>query len=71
MEASHILKMVEDAFYDRFFVIDVIVSDNDRTMRAVLNHSSIGVGGQVLKVSKGKIVRESQSHPYFQIPHIA
>ena len=29
MEASAILKMVEDAFYDRLFFIDVIVSDDD------------------------------------------
>ena len=26
MEASDILKMVEDAFYNRFFIVDVIVS---------------------------------------------
>ena len=38
MEASAILKMVEDAFYNRFFIIDVIVSHNDRTMVAVIKH---------------------------------
>ena len=43
MEASTILKMVEDAFYNCFFIIDVIVGDNDRTMQAVLKHPSIGV----------------------------
>ena len=32
MEASAILKMVEDAFYNCFFIIDVIVSDNDGTI---------------------------------------
>ena len=32
MEASAILKMVEYAFYNRFFIIDVIVSDDDSTM---------------------------------------
>ena len=55
MEASEILKMVEDAFYNRFFIIDVIVSDDDSTMRAVLKHPSKGARGQVLKSSKGKL----------------
>ena len=47
--------MVEDDYYNRFFIIDVIVSDSDSTMRAVLKHPSIGVRGQVLKTSKGKL----------------
>ena len=55
MEASAILKMVEDAFLNRFFVIDIIVSDDDSTMRAVLKHASKGSRGQVLKSSKGKL----------------
>ena len=55
MEASYILKMVEYAYYNRFFIMDVIVSDNDSTMRAVLKHPIIGVRGQVLKTSKGKL----------------
>ena len=42
MEASAILKMVEDSFYNRFFIIDVIVSNDDSTMQAVLNHPSKG-----------------------------
>ena len=41
--ASAIMKMVEDAYYNRFFIINVIASDNDSTMRAVLKHPSIGV----------------------------
>ena len=49
MEASAVLKMVEDAFYNRFFIIDVIVSNDDSTMRAVLKHPSKGARGQVLK----------------------
>ena len=49
MEASAILKMVEDTFYNRFLIVEVIVSDDDSTMRAVLKHPSIGVQGQVLK----------------------
>ena len=32
MEASAILKMVEDALYNRFFIVDVIVSDDESTM---------------------------------------
>ena len=63
MEASAILMMVEDAFYNRFFIIGVIISDNDSTMRAVIKHPSKGSRGQVLKSSKGKIDEETQSHP--------
>ena len=55
MEASAIMKMVEDAYYNRFFIIDVIVSDDDSTIQDVLKHSSIGVRGQVLKTSKDKL----------------
>ena len=58
MEASEILKMVEDAFYNRFFIIDVIVSDNDSPMRAVLEHPSKGARGQVLKSSEGTLDEE-------------
>ena len=65
MEASAILKMVEDALYNRLFIIDVIVSDDDSTMRAVLKHLSIGVRGQVLK-----LMRKSQSRTSLQIPTI-
>ena len=43
MEASAILKMVEDALYNLFFIIDVIVSNDDSKMRAVLKNPSIGV----------------------------
>ena len=55
MEASDILKMVEDALYDCFFIIDAIVRNNYSTVRAVLKHPSIGVRKQVLKSSKGKL----------------
>ena len=58
MEASTILKMVEDAFYNIFFIVDVIVSDDDSTMLAVLKHPSIGVWGQFLKTSKEKLDEE-------------
>ena len=40
MEASAIMKMVEDVFYNRFFIIDAIFSDDDITMRAVLKNAS-------------------------------
>ena len=55
MEASAILKMVEDALYNRDFIVDVTVSDDDSIVRAVLKHPLIGVRGQVLKTSKGKL----------------
>ena len=55
MEDSAILKMVEDAYYNRLLIIDIIVSDDDSTMWAVLKHPIIGVWGQVLKTSKGKL----------------
>ena len=55
MEAYAILNMVEDAFYNFFFIIDVIVSDDDSTMRAVIKHPSKGARGQVLKSSKVKL----------------
>ena len=50
--------MVEDAFYNHFFIFDVIVIDDDIKIRAVLNHPSIGVQGKVLKSSKGKLDEE-------------
>ena len=55
MEASAILNMVEDAFYNQFCIVDIIVSDDDSTMRALLKHKSIGFRGQVLNTSKGKL----------------
>ena len=50
--------MLEDAFYNNLFIIDAIVSDNDRTMQDVLKHPYIGVQGQYLKESKGKLDEE-------------
>ena len=58
MEAFDILKMVEDEFYNRFFIVDAIVSDDDITMRAVLKHLLIGVWYQFMKISKVKIDEE-------------
>ena len=53
------MKMVEDVFYDCFFIIDVIVSDNDSTLQAVLKHPSIGLRGQVINSSKVKLDEEN------------
>ena len=58
MEASAILNMVKDAFYNFFLIIDVIVRNNDSTMQAVLKHTCKGYQVQVLKPSKGKIHEE-------------
>ena len=52
------MKMVEDSLYNRFFIIDIIVSDDDSTMRDVLKHPSKGDRGQVLKSPKGKLHTE-------------
>ena len=58
MEGSAIMNMVEDAFYNLFFIIDVIVSDNGSTMQARLKHPSKGAQDQVLKSSKVKLEGE-------------
>ena len=52
MEAPSILKMVEDALYNGYFIVDVIVSDNDSTMRAVIKNPLIVVWGQVLNIAE-------------------
>ena len=68
MEASAILKVVEDAFYNRFFIIDGIVSDSETTMKSVLNHSYEGARGQVLKSSKVKRDEEIPDTPFLTYP---
>ena len=63
--------MVEDALYNHLFIIDVIASDNDSTMRPVLKHLSIGAQGQIMNTPKGKLDEEIPE-PYFLIdpsPH--
>ena len=47
MEVSSILKMIEDAFYNRFSIINVIVSEDDSTIRTVVKHPSKGVQGRI------------------------
>ena len=54
MEADSIINMVEESFHYEFFIIDDIVSENDRTIKAVLKHVSRGSRGQLLKSYKGK-----------------
>ena len=68
MEASEILNMLEDAFYNHFFIIDVIISDNDNTMIAVLEHPYKGELGQVMKSSKGKLDEEILEPSFFADP---
>ena len=46
-----------------------IVSDNERTMRSVLKNPYIGVRGQVLKSSKGKIDEEISEPPFLVYPY--
>ena len=65
---SAILKMVEDAFYNHFFIINVIVSKNDSTIRAVIKHTSKGARGQVMKSSKVKIDEEIPEPPFLAYP---
>ena len=55
MEASATLKMVEDALYNRFFIIDIIAADNYSTVLAMNKHPSKDAQGQVLKTSKEKL----------------
>ena len=55
MEASEIMKMVEDALYYQIIIIDVIVSANDRKIQYVLKHPYKADQGQVLKSSKVKL----------------
>ena len=64
MEDSAILKMVEDAFYNFFLIIDVIFSNDERTLRSVLKNPYKGAQCQVLKSSKVKIDEEI-SEPSF------
>ena len=49
------MKMVEDAYYNQFFIVDVIVSDNDSTMQSMLKNPLIGFRVQVLNSCKVKI----------------
>ena len=58
MEAAEILKILENAFPDRCFIIDIIVSYNEITMWDFIKHLSIFYLGKVLKSPKGKLDEE-------------
>ena len=58
MEYYAILNMIEDAFYNRFFIIDVIVINDDSTIQYVIKRPSQGARVQVLKSSKEKLDEE-------------
>ena len=49
METGVIIKMVEDLFCHLCFIIDAIISDDDRTMQAVIKHISRGEREQVIE----------------------
>ena len=68
MEAPEILKTVEDAFYNRFFIIDVIIKDDDSTMRAVLKNPSKGSRGQALNSLKVKLYTEIPNPSFLADP---
>ena len=69
MESSDRFNIVEDALYNWFFIIDVIIRDNCRKMRAVLNHPSKGALVQVLKSSKGKLDKETSKPSLREEPY--
>ena len=45
-------------FYNRFFIVEVIFSDDNSTIQAVLKYPLIGFWGKVMKTSKGKLDEE-------------
>ena len=49
-------------------IFDVIISDDDSTMKAVLKHPSIGVRGKVIKSSKGKLDKEIPVPSFLNYP---
>ena len=55
MEADTIVNMLAEAFRHLYFIIDVIVSNYDSTIQAVLDNPTICDRGQVLESSKEKL----------------
>ena len=55
MEADAIMNMVEYAFYQCCFIIDVMVSDDKTTIKYVLNNQSRAAQGHAIKPPKGKL----------------
>ena len=60
--------MVEHAFYNRFFIIYVIVINDDSKMQAMLKHPSKDVRGQVMKSSKIKLDEEIPETSFLEDP---
>ena len=58
MDASAVLKMVEDALYVGFLIIYVTVSGDYITMQSVIKHPYKGAQGQVINLSNRKLDRE-------------
>ena len=72
MLAGVIIKMVEDAFRHRCFIIDAIISNNNIKMQDVIKYSSRGAWVKVPKSSKGNLDDETPvlsflSDPYYQV----
>ena len=65
MESGAMMKMAEDALCHICFIIAVIISNNDSTIRAVLKHPSIDARGQVMNSSKIKIDEEIPAPSFF------
>ena len=59
METFVTTTMVDDALYNNFFIIDVIVRYNSSTMLSVIKHTSKGARGQVIKSSRRKVDEET------------
>ena len=55
MEAEAILQMVVDAFNNRGFIVSVIVSDDDSTMKECLKHRKLKADGKQYKSDKGRL----------------
>ena len=60
--------MVEDALYNHFFIIDVIIADNESKMQDVLKHPSKGAQGKFLKSLKIKLDEEIPEPSFLAYP---
>ena len=69
MESGAIMKMVEYVFCHSYYIIDVIVRDNDSTMQDAIKNISIGSQGQVMRSSKGKLDKETPVPSFLAYPY--
>ena len=58
MEAGAVHKMVDSGLHHLCFIINIIVSDDVSTIKAVRNHPSRGAQDKVIKSSKGNLNEE-------------